>query len=364
MKKFAFLIPLLMLFSFSIVIAQHDEQAQHKEKRVIVKSISRNSDQKLSDKEIQSIIDSMIILEDVAGQVKVQIIEDKDGNTQLIKSIGDASEINWAPMHAEHQEEMQEPAPNKAIMGVQLNNTGGNNGASILEVYQSSAAEKAGLRKGDIITKIDGKEIIDMNSVISYLSEKNPGDQIKVSYLRSGKKEKVKITLQDSKSNSKSCCAKGGAKCCNKGGGTPSCGNKEVKLMMINTDGENKEIITEQISKEKKIIISKNKSSNGPDDNTATVTVNESNSGSSLILSHTKSSTSASSGKLEIVFKGKNEPFDLQVTNSSGQIIYQEKVMAKDGRYSKEIDIKEVKGDLTVTIKQGTETITENMKLD
>lgn len=71
-------------------------------------------------------------------------------------------------------------------------------GALILEVVENSTAEKAGLKKNDIITKIDGKKIngTDTESVQKIISNKNVGEKITIEYFRDNKKSTISVILQ------------------------------------------------------------------------------------------------------------------------------------------------------------------------
>lgn len=58
-----------------------------------------------------------------------------------------------------------------------------------------SAAEKAGIKEGDVIIKIDDHDIRTSTALIEYIGLKRPGDKIKVTVDRSGKKMVFPITL-------------------------------------------------------------------------------------------------------------------------------------------------------------------------
>lgn len=72
-------------------------------------------------------------------------------------------------------------------------------GAKITNVVDDSPAQKAGLLKGDIITKIDGNAITDPSSLSSIINEKKPDDEIQVTYLRDNKEKKLKLKLGERK---------------------------------------------------------------------------------------------------------------------------------------------------------------------
>jgi serine protease Do len=68
-------------------------------------------------------------------------------------------------------------------------------GALVTEVIKGSPADLAGIRLSDIILKIEDKVIHDANELIWIVSRYNPGDKIKVSFIREGKTQQTVVTL-------------------------------------------------------------------------------------------------------------------------------------------------------------------------
>ena len=68
------------------------------------------------------------------------------------------------------------------------------NGKSVIS---GSPAQKAGLKDGDIITKIDDIEISKNISLGSLIGEKSAGDKVKITYLRDGKESTSIATLEE-----------------------------------------------------------------------------------------------------------------------------------------------------------------------
>lgn len=62
-------------------------------------------------------------------------------------------------------------------------------------ILPGSPAEKAGLKEKDIITKIDGTEVNDKNSLTSLIGRKNVGDEVTLTILRDGKEQTIKVSL-------------------------------------------------------------------------------------------------------------------------------------------------------------------------
>ena len=69
-------------------------------------------------------------------------------------------------------------------------------GVYINEVSKGSAAEEAGLRKGDVIIAIDGDKVIDASSVQAKVNGYHPGDKAQITYIRDGKENTVEVTFQ------------------------------------------------------------------------------------------------------------------------------------------------------------------------
>ncbi|MGH2647410.1 MAG: PDZ domain-containing protein, partial [Ginsengibacter sp.] len=69
------------------------------------------------------------------------------------------------------------------------------NGLKITNVIKGSAAEKAGLQEGDIITKLDDKTISSPDDLIKTVTSHKPDDEVKIYYSRDNKKKDVKVKL-------------------------------------------------------------------------------------------------------------------------------------------------------------------------
>lgn len=74
-------------------------------------------------------------------------------------------------------------------------------GIYVAKVLEESSAEEAGLKVGDVITAIDGKEMNKMADLQEYLAKKRPGDKVSVSYLRDKKKASKTLTLKNEQGN-------------------------------------------------------------------------------------------------------------------------------------------------------------------
>ena len=73
---------------------------------------------------------------------------------------------------------------------------------SALAVANGSPADKAGLKEGDIITKVNGEKVDTDNPLASRLGKFKVGDTVDITIVRDGKEQVLKVTLEQSpKSN-------------------------------------------------------------------------------------------------------------------------------------------------------------------
>ena len=82
---------------------------------------------------------------------------------------------------------------NRALLGVTTEKDA--KGAEIQTVSKESGAEKAGLKKGDIITKIEDRKIEDPDDLSSAVRQHKPGDKVKIIFIRDGKEQTVTAEL-------------------------------------------------------------------------------------------------------------------------------------------------------------------------
>ena len=68
-------------------------------------------------------------------------------------------------------------------------------GAIVLDVLKGTPAEKAGLKKNDVITAIDGKKIRTMDQLLVEIRQKKVGDKIELTYYRGKDRKTAELTL-------------------------------------------------------------------------------------------------------------------------------------------------------------------------
>lgn len=139
---------------------------------------------------------------EVIGITSMKLAEEE------IEGMGFAIPINDVKNYVtylEKGEEIQRPSIGISIIdlsdryslfryGISINNDI-KQGVVISDIQSGKSAEKAGLKKGDIITKFDNNKITSISSLRYYLYQYKTGDIVKVTYIREGKEETLDMKL-------------------------------------------------------------------------------------------------------------------------------------------------------------------------
>lgn len=82
---------------------------------------------------------------------------------------------------------------NRAMLGVNTEKT--EEGVRVIEITKESAAEKSGLKKGDIIIGLDDTKIEDADDLSKAVRSHKPGDKVTIRYKRDNKENKTTAEL-------------------------------------------------------------------------------------------------------------------------------------------------------------------------
>ena len=81
--------------------------------------------------------------------------------------------------------------PNPAVARVY----GGGSGVTLSNVISGSPAAAAGLKVGDTITAIDGKQITSGDELVNEISNRKPGSKATLGFIRNGQKQEAVVTI-------------------------------------------------------------------------------------------------------------------------------------------------------------------------
>lgn len=121
------------------------------------------------------------------GDMAEEIIIENGGTPQLDE------DLDLDPNEIESIHVIKAGSSRKATLGVVVQNA--DSGVEVIEIIEGSAAEKHGLVAGDIITEIDGDQITDVESLVAFVSQKNPEKTIQLVYIHDGEPIAKEIKL-------------------------------------------------------------------------------------------------------------------------------------------------------------------------
>ncbi|GAB4093874.1 Do family serine endopeptidase [Flaviaesturariibacter terrae] len=172
--------------------AQKDK-TKDKDKQVQTIVITRDGN--IDEKTVIEIKGNQVLVNgkeaDKSPDVNVNVTTVKRGGHVSINGIGGRN--TWVYNDNDEGPNFFTEDEHRAMLGVVTDLV--EKGAQISSVTKGSAAEKAGLKKDDIITSIDNVQIKEDGDVSKAIRSHKPGDKVKITFLRDGKEQTVNAEL-------------------------------------------------------------------------------------------------------------------------------------------------------------------------
>lgn len=199
--QFSALVFAVALLVPASLLAQKEEKEKEKDKvkekkdvRQIIITAKGDKDEKIV---VEVVGDKIIVngksleeLKDKNSDINVRLNKLKDIESLSITRNGKGNIWN---MNSDNNFEMFSDDANHAMLGVTTEKI--ETGVRIQDITKESGAEKAGLKEGDVITKIDDKKVEDPDDLSKIIREHKPGDKVAVTYLRDKKEQKATAEL-------------------------------------------------------------------------------------------------------------------------------------------------------------------------
>jgi serine protease Do len=161
---------------------------------------------RLNDEKIESPEDLYETVHGLKPGDKVTVTFKRDGKEQTAPAV--LGESKNAPFVYKYKYDYQMPempafpgpesfvwGPMPPKLGIKAQDAEDGKGVNVLDITQGSAAEKAGLKKGDVITSYDGNEVNSANELVQQVREARDKSTVKVKILRSGKSQELEIRI-------------------------------------------------------------------------------------------------------------------------------------------------------------------------
>jgi len=179
-----------VIASTNVTIAQTEKQSDapniQKKEMIILGGDGEKMEMKVEINGNKVTINGKEVEDSDNGKIKI------DRQKKII--ILNGKDISDENLTTSDNKNIEETIDSMAVLGVITETI--ESGAKIEDVVKESAAEKAGLGVGDIITAIDNKKIDGHQSLAECIKSHKPFDLVKISYLRNGKKKSTNCTLQ------------------------------------------------------------------------------------------------------------------------------------------------------------------------
>lgn len=139
--------------------------------------------------------------ENVTINKRKMIIRDDNDRTMELNFDGPGGMEGMKELRLFGDDNMKEEVSSRPFLGVSSEkpDEGSRKGARVTQVTEGSAAEKAGIKEGDLITKINDQEVNSPAGLSEVVKSFKPKDEVTVWLQRDGKEKKLKATLGERK---------------------------------------------------------------------------------------------------------------------------------------------------------------------
>ncbi len=137
----------------------------------------------------------------VDGKKIINDISDRNKNVKIIKKKSfqndrDLMDENGITPFPDNRNFSNSFSNNKAVLGVSTSPSEKNEGAMVERVMPNSAAQQAGIQKGDLITKVNKKVILNPKDLVEEIAQYKVGDKINITLERNNQTLTKVATLQ------------------------------------------------------------------------------------------------------------------------------------------------------------------------
>ncbi len=187
-KKLSIVLLSVIWMAPSALQAQNEVKEKREAEQIVITRKGHNNEKVIVEVTGDKVLVNGKEIKDQKGDITVRRHKIKD----VQAFVGDNFPGSWAENDSE-KFRMFNFEENRALLGVVTDRS--DKGVEIQSISKESAAEKAGLKKGDVITKIVDRKIENPDDLSKTIKEHKPGDKIKITFLRDKKEQNVTAEL-------------------------------------------------------------------------------------------------------------------------------------------------------------------------
>lgn len=301
----------------------------------------------------------VIKIKDENGEMKVM---EWDGKGEMPAEMKEHMKKMEKEGHTIHLRSNPSTPVNKAQLGVMIEEHDA--GILVSDVIAESAAEKVGMKTGDVITHVDGLQVLDISSLMESLSDKNPGDNAEITYLRADISHNAIAHLTRPIKNQDEIKS------------FHYSDQKEIEIIEncdTNklTNDENVDLLfksiidTDKMDGVEKVIILRSMDKSDEEKVVQSAEIRELpkiENNKRLKLDDFKAFPNPTSGFVNISFEGKSSPIVVQLSDITGQTIFKETLNNFSGSFNRDIDLSQAqKGQFILYVIQDQKVFTESV---
>lgn len=188
-----------------IIIQKADENGKIIEEKFESEDGEFSSETRNKLREMRMTMKDTMVGDEIRIEIQKDGMQDGDRKRNMVwNKAPKKPKAAWGPREMKMEREIirersdnKEMPRNKAVIGIGIDDT--DYGVKVTEIMPGSAAESAGLRRGDILLKVNNNFIFTSNGLLEALHPFNPGDKVKLKYLREGKEKSATLKLTANK---------------------------------------------------------------------------------------------------------------------------------------------------------------------
>lgn len=308
----------------------------------------------LNDTEIKDGEDITDFMAETQAGEKVLITYERDGKRSTTEAtLGEVKSWDWNNWGANNNWNWQgfnmDVRDKEACLGVfsDSDTRGDEQGAKITSFTDESAAKEAQMQQGDFITAINGARISGHDDLWSEIAKYNPGDKVKVEYLRGAERRNIEATLK-------------------------TCQNNASKVVINETDDEgdhqsrrfftwNWDDKAQKEMRERRVITIHRGEGDSPKADAPPAGV-ATPLDRKLQLQAFRAYPNPTKGQITVEFKAEPKPTIVSLFDLAGHQLFREELNAFDGHYAQQFDLSEyAKGTVMIQVQQADKLYTDQV---